>query len=168
MAIEVPPLPPPSAPLVDPKTGLMASAWYIIFKKLYPAWNAGATSIQELPPDDPTVLHNNEPDTLSKGFLSPHFDNGSKSSGTFTVDGQNGALQKVTLTGAVTFGLPVDGTSVQLLVINGTGAAVPNISAFEFPAGDGFDAVVGNKFMTSISNIAGEGTISVIAGKGNT
>lgn len=168
MTINVPPLPAPSVPLVEPGTGLISSAWYIIIKSLYPAWIAGSTAIQDLPAVDPTLLHNNESDTLSKGFLSTPFDNGTKSSGTFTVDGANGALQKVTIAGKVTFGLPANGTSLQLLIIMATGAAVPDITAFEFIAGADIDAVVGNKFMASISNNSTYGTFSAIAGKGNT
>ncbi len=38
---------------------------------------------------------------------------------------------------------------------------IPDITAFDFIGGDDLDSVVGNKFMTSISSIAGDGTFTV-------
>jgi hypothetical protein len=166
MPVSIPPLPDPASALVD-STGRISEQWYRFFNSTLPAIRLAASSIQDIPTDD-TILHNNETDTLTVGFLSDPFDNGTKSSGTFTVDAANGSLQYVSNGGAFTLGLPADGTSVQLLIINVASAGAINLSAFDFIAGDDLDTVVGNEFMASVSNINGRGTFTAIAAAGNT
>lgn len=116
---------------------------------------------------DETILHRDVTDTLEVGFLSPAHDNGNSGTSTFTVDATNGAIQKLTNTGAHAWAAPADGTSVIVRVINGTGAGTIDISAFAGHSGDDFDSVVGNKFWASVSAAGTEGIISIVADEGN-
>lgn len=168
MPVSIPPLPDPASALVD-STGRISQEWYRFFNSTLPAIRLAASSVQDIPTDD-TILHNNVSDSLEVGFLSPLQAGGTHtiSTGTFTVDGADGSLQKLTNTGAHTWAQPADGTSVLIRVINGSGAGVINITAFEAHAGDDFDTVVGNKFWASVSAIDGSSIISIVADEANT
>lgn len=169
MAVSIPPLPDPASALVD-STGRISQEWYRFFNNAMPAIRLAASSIQDLPPVDTTLLHNNVSDTLTKGFLSALQAGGTHtfSTGTFTVDAADGSLQKLTNTGAHTWAQPANGTSVMVRVINGSGAGAIDITAFEAHGGDDFDTVVGNKFWASITAFDGSGVISIIADEANT
>lgn len=168
MAVSIPPLPDIASAVVD-STGRMTQEWYRFLFNAMPAVRLAASSIQDLPPVDTTLLHNNASDTLTKGFLSPLQAGGTHtvSTGTFTVAGADGSLQQLTNTGAHTWAQPADGTSVLIRVINGTGAGAIDITAFEAHAGDDFDTVVGNKFWASVSVIGTSSIISIVADEAN-
>lgn len=96
-----------------------------------------------------TILRSDVSSNLTKGFTSTTYDNGTKSSGTFTPDPANGAHQKATFNGALTLAPPStgtgDATTVTLTVTNGASAGAITTSGFTKKDGS-FDTTSGNKF----------------------
>ncbi len=99
MAPNIPSLPPPSAPFTVPATGLIHEEWYLWLKRINPLLQAAQSALQGLPDD---LLHAGTGAELSVGFTQADFDNGAVGAGSFTPDPANGALQRLTVTGAFT------------------------------------------------------------------
>ncbi|QJP13692.1 hypothetical protein G3545_08500 [Starkeya sp. ORNL1] len=165
MAPNIPSLPPPSAPLTVPATGLIHEEWYLWLKRINPLLQAAQSALQGLPDD---LLHAGTGAELSVGFTQADFDNGAVGAGSFTPDPANGALQRLTVTGAFTLTPPADTCAMALRVVNGTGAGAIDVSGFEGLAGAEHDTVVGNKFWFGITVIGGDAVLSIVADAANT
>lgn len=165
MAPNIPSLPPPSAPMVVPATGLIHEEWYLWLKRLNPLLQAASSALQGLPDD---LLHGGASAELTVGFTQADYDNGAVGSGSFTPDPANGALQRLTVTGAFALLPPAATCAMALRVVNGAGTGAIDVSAFAGLAGAEHDTVVGNKFWFGITVIGGEALLSIAADAANT
>lgn len=88
------------------------------------------------------VMHPGTTSLITKGFTVTPFNNGSKTTGTFTPDPTNGNYQYYTNGGAHTLAAPASDCAIDMLVINGaSGAGAITLSGFK-TAGTGASGAV--------------------------
>lgn len=90
-------------------------------------------------------------DLTGGGFTSTSFDNGTKSSGTFTPAYSNGNVQHATFNGALTLAPPSGDGSMVLDITNGASAGAITTSGFTKVSGDALDTTSGHKWRLFIS-----------------
>ncbi len=95
---------------------------------------------------DADILKKDVSATLAVGYKAASYDNGTKSSGTFTPDLANRNLQHYTNNGAHTLAPPADGPSLVLDQINGASAGAVTRSGFTQVDGDTLTTTNGHKF----------------------
>lgn len=87
-------------------------------------------------------------DILTKGFAGTDYDNGTKTSGTLTLDYVNGNFQKaVHGAGGFTLAPQTTTSSVVLVITNASASGTITTSGYSIVTGDAFDNTGTNKFM---------------------
>ncbi len=101
---------------------------------------------------------------LGQGHHQPDpYDLGTVSSGSITVDPENGLYQKVTINGAVSWLAPSQNCDVKVLVTNGASAGTQTVSDFDKESGDSHTTGNGDKFYFNIANLDGSSRIFIEA-----
>jgi len=108
-------------------------------------------------------LTNGESNTLGKGFDNTAHDEGTQSSGTFTVDPLDNNLQRCVNGGAFTFAPPSSDCSVVVLVTNNASAGTITTSGFTRVIGDDFTTTDGDDFMCFVAVINSLSVLNVVA-----
>lgn len=102
-----------------------------------------------------TVLRSDASANLTAGYTATSFDNGTKTTGTFTPDPASGGIQHYTNGGAHTLAPPSTGTGnatiVTMDITNNASAGAIATSGFTKVAGDAFTTTNGHKFRCSLS-----------------
>ena len=113
--------------------------------------------------DTTDILFADVADTLTAGFRHTPHDIGTVSTGTITPNPDNGQMQTVEVTGAVTIA-PNTGAgdyALRLILTNGTGAGAKTLSGFDNEWGDAFTNTVSDVFFCTILKDDGKYTIIV-------
>jgi len=122
----------------------------------------GAINAQAVYQDGDQALDVGGGQTITGGYLSTTFDQGTKSSGTFTPEPANGVHQKVVNNGAFTWAAPTTEGEFRVKVTNGSSAGVITFSGFERKIGTGaLDTINTNKFLVTVGRIDGTDFYSV-------
>lgn len=99
---------------------------------------------------DADTLKADTPDELTAGFSSAVYDAGTKTTGTFTPDQDNGNFQRAVNGGAHTLAPPADNCSLVIIYTNNASAGAITTSGFTVVDGDDFDTTDGNDFLCQI------------------
>ena len=110
---------------------------------------------------DADILKADTADTLTAGFKGASYDAGTKTTGTFTPDADNGNFQEAVNGGAHTLGTPVGPTSIVLQYTNNASAGAINTSAFNFVAGS-FNTVDGDVFQCTLTTTADRSSLVIV------
>ncbi len=107
--------------------------------------SAGKVTVEAHP-----IVATDQSSALTAGFSQTEFAAGTKSSGTFTPDVTNGAMQTATNGGAHTLAPPSASCSMAVLYTNNASAGAITTSGFTKVDGDAFTTTNGHKFTCSI------------------
>ena len=156
----IPSLPSAAAAWVD-KDGRPSTEFLLLMKALYPLLDLANSAVQEIPPVDPDTLYSDVPANLTVGYTATAFDAGTKSSGTFTPDPDDGNIQRYVNNGAHTLAPPSADCSILVKITNGAGAGTITLSSFTKTQGT-LNTTSGVVFFASVNVVNGSSLFSVI------
>lgn len=159
MAVNIPTLPDPGSSWVD-KEGRPTTEFFLFMNKIYPALEAASSAVQDIPTDS-TLLHNNQPDVLTKGFSSAFYYAGNFAGGTYTPDYENGNLQYADNSGAHNLARPADDCSIIIRYVNTGTPGFINFTGFSAIAG-AHTLTAGKGFFMNVVVINGAGLLTII------
>lgn len=144
-----------------PASGLVASTSQAVGFGTIELGHASDTTIARISAgvaavEGQNILTTGTTQTLTKGFTVTPYDNGTKTTGTFTPDPANGNMQYVTNNGAHTLAAPASDCAIDILVTNGASAGAITFSGFTAPTGGGGDTYAttnASKFLLCIRRI---------------
>ena len=99
---------------------------------------------------DADILKADTADTLTAGFKATSYDNGTKSTGTFTPDADNGNIQHYTNNGAHTLAAPDGPTTMVLEIVNDSSAGTVTLANFDAEYGINMVTTDGNVYQANI------------------
>lgn len=112
-------------------------------------------------------LTNGEAATLGKGFTNTTHDDGTKTTGTFTIDEADNNIQRIVNGGAFTLAPPslasTDSCSVVVKITNNASAGAITTSGFTRTIGDAFTTTDGDKFMCFVAVDGSDSVLNVVA-----
>lgn len=108
-------------------------------------------------------LTDNESNTLNKGYNNTTHDEGTVTSGTYTIDPLDNNLQKVTNGGAFTLAPPSTDCVVTLKITNNASAGIITTSGFTDVSGAALTTTNGDKFFCTVIVIDGDSALVVKA-----
>lgn len=111
---------------------------------------------------DADTLKADTTDTLTAGYSSTAYNNGTKNSGTFTPDEANGNLQYAVNGGAHTLAPPSNSTTIIIRYTNNGSAGVITTTGFTKVTG-AFTTTNGDDFLCYITNVAGWSHLNIVA-----
>jgi hypothetical protein len=114
---------------------------------------------------DAAILQPDTPDNLTAGFSATCYSAGTKSSGTYTPDQDNGNLQYATNGGAHTLAPPTDNCTIIILYTNNASAGAITTSGFTLVDGDAFSLDNGYEFMCYLTKLNNGTDFSVLTVK---
>jgi hypothetical protein len=97
------------------------------------------------------TLNSGVAETLTKGFATTSYNLGTLTTGTTTLDVDNGNFQHFTNGGAFTLAPPSDTCSMVVQQVNNASAGAITVSGFTFTAGDAATTTDGHKFLLFIT-----------------
>ncbi|MBC7156676.1 MAG: hypothetical protein H5U20_04070 [Rhodobacteraceae bacterium] len=103
------------------------------------------------------------PNALTRGYAQTSFDAGTISTGTFTPDEANGAMQRYVNGGAHSLAPPVNDTSIHIQMTNAATAGAVTVSGFTVVTGDILTTAAGDDFFLVIAKNNGFSHLHVVA-----
>lgn len=104
--------------------------------------------------------------TIAGGYTVTAYNNGTKSTGTFTPDPTNGNYQYYTNGGAHTLAAPASDCAIDIMAINNATAGTITFSGFQIQSnnfGDPLNTTSGNEFIISVRRINALSTYTIKA-----
>ncbi len=128
--------------------------------------NLGVAIGSDVQAFDADILKSDTPDELTAGFSAAAYNCGTKSSGTFTPDVDDGNFQFATNGGAHTLAVPTKNCTMVILYKNNASAGTITTSAYTVKDGDDLTTTNGHEFFFYITRINdGSTTFSLLTVK---